>query len=84
MRFPPLSEMTVFGLTLFGAAVLARPAAAEFIVDIAQQGGKVVATGSGTIDLAALADCCGSNAPPDITAQLGRISLGATGLVGAA
>ena len=84
MRFLPWSKVTVFGLTLLGAAVLARPAAAMFIVDIAQQGGNVVATGSGTIDLTALTACCGSNPPPDINAQLGRLALGASGLVGEA
>jgi hypothetical protein len=84
MRLLPLSRMTVFGLTLLGTASLAWPAAAEFIVDIAQQGGNVVATGSGTIDLSALTDCCGSNPSPDITAQLGRIALGAEGSVGEA
>jgi hypothetical protein len=76
MRFPPLSAMTAFGLILLGAAGLARPAAAAFIVDIAQQGGNVVATGSGTIDLAALTACCGSNPPPGVNAVLGRLSLG--------
>jgi len=84
MRLPLFSRMTVFGLTLVGAAGLARPAAATFIVDIAQQGGNVVATGSGTINLTALTDCCGSNPPPDVTAQLGRLALGANGLVGEA
>ncbi len=74
--------MTVFGLTLLGAAGLARPAAAGFIVDITQQGANVVATGSGTINLTALTDCCTSNPPPDIVAVLGRISLGASGVVG--
>lgn len=69
---------------LLGAAGLARPAAAVFTVDIAQQTGNVVAIGSGTIDLSALAACCGSNPPPDITAQLGGVSLGANGLVGEA
>jgi hypothetical protein len=84
MRFPPLSRMTVLGLTLFGAAGLARPAAAGFMVDIVQQGANVVATGSGTIDLTALSDCCGSKPPPDIVAALGRISLGANGPAGVA
>jgi hypothetical protein len=84
MRFPPLSKMTLFCLTLLGAAGLVRPAAAGFIVNVAQQGANVVATGSGTINLTALTDCCSSNPPPDITALLGRLSLGATGLVGEA
>jgi hypothetical protein len=84
MRFPLLSKVALFGLTLLGAAGLARPAAAVFTVDITQQGGNVVATGSGTIDLTALSACCGSNPPPDITAQLARLSLGANGLVGEA
>jgi hypothetical protein len=84
MRFLRWSKVTVFGLTLLGGAGLARPAAAVFTVDIAQQSGNVVATGSGTIDLTALTACCGSNPPPDITAQLGRIALGASGLVGEA
>jgi PEP-CTERM motif-containing protein len=84
MKFPLLPKVTLFGLTLLGAAGLARPAAAVFIVDIAQQGGNVVATGSGTIDLTALTACCGSNAPADVVAQLARLSLGANGLVGEA
>jgi len=84
MRFPPWFKVTVFGLTLLGAAGLARPAAAVFTVNIAQQPGNVVATGSGTIDLTGLTDCCGSNPPPDINAQLGRIALGAIGPVGEA
>jgi hypothetical protein len=84
MRFLPWSKVTVFGLTLLGAAGLARPAAAVFTVDVAQQPGKVVATGTGTIDLTALTACCGSNPPPDIAAQLARIALGASGLVGEA
>jgi hypothetical protein len=84
MRFLPWSKVTVFGLMLLGAAGIARPAEAVFTVDIAQQTGKVVATGSGTIDLAALHDCCISNPPPDITASLGRLSLGANGLLGEA
>ena len=83
MRFQPWSKATVFALTLLGAAGLVRPAAAMFIADITQQGANVVATGSGTIDLTALTFCCGSNPPPDIDAQLGRLSLGA-GLAGAA
>ena len=83
MRFQPWSKATVFALTLLGAAGLVRPAAAMFIADITQQGANVVATGSGTIDLTALTFCCGSNPPPDINAQLGRLSLG-NGLAGAA
>jgi hypothetical protein len=84
MKVSPLSKATSFGLTLLAAMGLVRPAAAMFIVDIAQQGANVVATGSGTINLTALSDCCGSNPPPDINAQLGRIALGANGLVGEA
>ena len=67
MKFPLFTKGILFGLALLGASGLARPAAASFIVDIAQQGGNVVATGAGTINLTALSDCCGSNPPPDIT-----------------
>ena len=68
MRSLPWFRVSVFGLTLLGVAGLARPAAAVFTVDIVQQPGKVVATGSGTIDLTALTDCCGSN-PPQISTR---------------
>jgi len=84
MRFLSWPKMAVFGLMLLGAAGLARPAAAVFTVDISQQTGNVVATGSGAIDLTDLTFCCGSNPPPDIVAQLGRLSLGASGLIGEA
>ena len=76
MKFSLLSKVILFGLTLLAAAGLARPAAALFTVDIVQQSGKVVATGSGTIDLTDLSNCCSSNAPPDVNAVLGRLWLG--------
>ncbi len=83
-RVLPWSKAAVLGLALLGASGLARPAAATFIVSIEQQGANVVATGSGTINLSALSFCCDSNPPPDVNAVLGRLSLGASGLVGAA
>lgn len=52
------SAWTMFGgftALLFGGIVwLSPPAQAEFIINVAQDGSNVVATGSGTIDLAGL------------------------------
>ena len=64
MRFRLFSRTIALGMALLGATGLARPAAASFIVTIAQQGGNVVATGTGTLNLGALSPCCTSNPPP--------------------
>jgi hypothetical protein len=53
---------------------------AGYIVTLLQQGSNVVATGSGTIDVKALAFSSSGTAVPDILAIHGEITTGSTGI----
>lgn len=68
---------------LIAASVLAPPAQAAYILTLAQEGPNVVATGSGTIDLAGLTFIVRGAHPssPSITPSVPEILIGAEGVV---
>jgi hypothetical protein len=76
-RFP--SATTLGMVMLIGCGVAAPPAQAGYVVTLTQEGGDVVATGSGPIDLTGLSfDLSGTNGPVMIPAS-GEIFTGGTG-----
>jgi len=68
-------EVAALALLLGGSG----QARAEFIITFAQDGANVVATGTGTIDTVALANIGGESHFPNVTPNLGRVSLGPAG-----
>lgn len=58
---------TALGVTMvFGAGLFAPPALAKVIINVVQDTNGVVATGSGTIDLAGLTIVSGFTASPEM------------------
>jgi hypothetical protein len=73
----------VAGRTVLGAAMLlglsALPASAGYVVDLTEQGGNVVATGSGSFDLTGLTfDTTFPSASADLIPNLGFVNTGAS------
>jgi hypothetical protein len=81
MKVSKLAVTMALGLSV----VVGNPADAKVVIDIFQQGGNVVAAGSGTIDLTDLTESSGGpgNGPPELFAAGGLARVGAYGtLVG--
>ncbi len=82
MKFlKPIVSTTVFGIAMLAACNLCAPAAwATYSVTLTQQGSNVVATGSGTLNLAGLNLSFSESGVSFVTANIGEISIGPTTL----
>lgn len=71
---------TVGAAMVIGCGLSAPPAQAAYVVTLTQVGSNVVATGSGTIDLAGLGSSGSSSAGSALTPNIGGIITGPPGL----